>query len=173
MIVLVGAQIAFYVQNPELVRHGLRHNEVGGRTMERVAIHIMYLVGRSYHEGRTPWSREQLARRLHLPTEIILDVLDRLRQRGLLLMVSGRIRRYIPAVDMGNIRVRDVVQAVRQNSLNAGDSDRHMKVIPQAEDVIQKLDQAIEMSLGNMTLRDLIEMGEPAELVTKTTLRAR
>ena len=173
MIVLVGAQIAFYVQNPELVRHGLRHNEVGGRTLERVAIHIMYLVGRSYHEGRTPWSREQLARRLHLPTEIILDVLDRLRQRGLLLMVSGRIRRYIPAVDMGNIRVRDIVQSVRQNSVNAGDSDRHMKVIPQAEDVIQKLDQAIETSLGSMTLRDLIEMGEPAELVTKTTLRAR
>jgi len=173
LIVLVGSQIAFYVQNPELVRHGLRHNEVGGRTMERVALHIMYLVGRAYHEGRTPWSREQLARRLHLPTEIILDVLDRLRQRGLLLMVSGRIRRYIPAVDMGRIPLRDIFQAVRQNTVAAGDSDRHMRTIPQAEDVIQKLDAAIDASLGDTTLRDLIEMGEPAELDTKTVLRAR
>jgi membrane protein len=173
LILLIGAQIAFYVQNPELVRHGLRHNEVGGRTLERVALHIMYIVGRAYREGRTPWSREQLARRLHLPTEIILDVLDRLRQRGLLLMVSGRIRRYIPAVDMGRIPLRDIIQAVRQNSVTTGDSDRHMKIIPQAEDVVQKLDAAIDASLGDTTLRDLIEMGEPAELETKTVLKAR
>lgn len=57
LIVLLGSQLAFYVQNPELVRHGLRRNEVGGRTMERVALHVMYLVGRAYRESHTPWSR--------------------------------------------------------------------------------------------------------------------
>ena len=50
IIVLAGSQVAFYVQNPELVRHGLKRNEVGGRTMERVALSIMYLIGRAYEK---------------------------------------------------------------------------------------------------------------------------
>jgi len=173
LIVLMGSQIAFYVQNPELVRHGLRRNEVGGRTMERVALHVMYLVGRAYHENHTPWSREQLARRLHLPTDIILDVLDRLRQRGLLMLVSGRIRRYVPATDMANITLREIVLAVRQNPVKTGDADRHIRSIPQAEGVIAALDRAFELALGNRTLKDLILEGEMEDLDTKTVLRAR
>ncbi len=173
LIVLLGSQLAFYVQNPELVRHGLRRNEVGGRTMERVALHVMYLVGRAYHESHTPWSREQLARRLHLPTDIVLDVLDRLRQRGLLMMVTGRIRRYVPSTDMSKIALKEIILAVRQNPANTGDADRHIKAISQAEEVIFRLDRAVDSALGDKTLRDLIEDGEHDDLDTKTVLRAR
>ena len=173
LIVLLGSQLAFYVQNPELVSHGLRRNEVGGRTMERVALHVMYLIGRAYHESHTPWSREQLARRLHLPTDIILDVLDRLRHRGLIIMVTGRIRRYVPSTDMGKITLKEIILAVRQNPANTGDADRHIKSISQAEEVIFRLDRAVDSALGDRTLRDLIEDGEHDDLDTKTVLRAR
>ena len=173
LIVLLGSQVAFYMQNPELVRHGLRRNEVGGRTMERVAIHVMYLIGRAYHESHTPWSREQLSRRLHLPTDIVLDVLDRLRHRGLIMMVTGRIRRYVPATDMGNITLKDIILAVRQNPAHTGDADRHIRSIPQAEGVVQAIDQAVLIAVGNRTLKDLITEGEAEDLDTKTVLRAR
>lgn len=173
LIVLMGSQVAFYIQNPELVRHGLRRNEVGGRTMERVALHVMYLVGRAYQEHHTPWSREQLSRRLHLPTDIVLDVLDRLRHRGLLMMVTGRIRRYIPATDMANISLKEIVLAVRQNPMDAGDADRHIKAIPQVEGVVHALDRAVELAVGNRTLRDLVTEGEMEDLDTKTILRVR
>ena len=173
LIVLMGSQVAFYVQNPELVRHGLRRNEVGSRTMERVAVHVMYLIGRAYHEKHTPWSREQLARRLHLPTDIILDVLDRLRHRGLLMMVTGRIRRYVPSTDMENISIKEIILAVRQNPANTGDADRHIRSIPQAEGVVQAIDQAVLIAIGNRTLKDLVLEGEAEDLDTKTVLRAR
>ncbi len=173
LIVLMGSQVAFYVQNPELVRHGLRRNEVGSRTMERVAVHVMYLIGRAYHEKHTPWSREQLARRLHLPTDIILDVLDRLRHRGLLMMVTGRIRRYVPSTDMENITLKEIILAVRQNPAHTGDADRHIRSIPQAENVVHAIDQAVLIAVGNRTLKDLITEGEMEDLDTKTVLRAR
>ncbi|HET7175099.1 MAG TPA: YhjD/YihY/BrkB family envelope integrity protein [Gammaproteobacteria bacterium] len=173
LIVLMGSQVAFYIQNPELVRHGLRRNEVGSRTMERVALHVMYLVGRAYQEHHTPWSREQLARRLHLPTDIVLDVIERLRKRGLLMVVTGRIRRYIPATDMSNTTLKEIVLAVRQNPLDAGDADRHIKSIPQVDGVVHALDRAVELAVGNRTLRDLVNEGEMEDLDTKTILRVR
>jgi membrane protein len=172
-IVLLGSLLAFYVQNPELARHGLKKNEVGGRTMERVALHVMYLIGRAFEESHTPWSREQLARRLHLPTDLILDVLDRLRQRGLIMILSGKIRRYMPAADMEKITLREVILAVRQNPALQGDADRHIKPITQAEEVMHKLDQAATEALGSVTLKEFVTRGEAAELETKTVLLAR
>jgi membrane protein len=173
IIVLAGSQVAFYVQNPELVRHGLKRNEVGGRTMERVALSIMYLIGRAYEEQHTPWSREQLARRLHLPTDLILDVLDRLRQRGLIVAIPGKIRRFLPAYDMEKMPLREVIMAVRRNPIEKGDADKHMKTIPQAEDTLRKLDMAANEALGKITVKEYVGSGEAQELETKTVLLAR
>ena len=173
IIVLAGAQVAFYVQNPELVRHGLKHNEFGGRTLERVALSIMYLIGRAYEEKHTPWSREQLARRLHLPTDIILTVLDRLQQRNLIIVVKDKIRRYVPAYDMDKMPLREVIMAVRRNPVKTGDPDRHIKPIPQAEEMMQKLDAKANEALGTMTVKEYVNQGEAQELETKTVLLAR
>ena len=75
-------------------------------------------------------------------------------------MVTGRIRRYVPATDMGKITLKEIILAVRQNPANTGDADRHIKAIEQAEEVIFRLDRAVDSVLGDRTLRDLIEDGE-------------
>jgi membrane protein len=173
IIVLAGAEIAFFVQNPELVRHGLKRNEFGGRTLERVALSVMYLIGRAYEEKHTPWSREQLARRLHLPTDIILTVLDRLQQRGLIIVVREKIRRYVPAYDMNQMPLREVIMAVRRNPAKKGDPDRHIKAIPQAEEMMRLLDSKANEALGTITLKEYVNQGEAQELETKTVLLAR
>ena len=156
LILFVGAQLAFYVQNPELVRHRGRE-DVGGRTLERLALHIMYLVGRSYHDNQAPWSREQLARRLRVPTESVLDVLGRLRENGLLMLVSGRIRRYVPGRDMGTIALKDIINAMRLNPSGAEDVDYYLKGVAAVDDVVSRLDHAVDAALGNTTLRELVE----------------
>ena len=173
IIVLAGSQVAFFVQNPELVRYGLKRGEVGGRTMERISLSIMYLIGSAYEDQHTPWSREQLARRLHLPTDHILDVLDRLAQRGLIMVVSGKIRRYIPAYDIGKMPLREAIMAVRRNPVKTGDPDRHIKPIPQAEEMMLKMDMAANEALGKLTMKEYVDTGEKQELETKTVLLAR
>lgn len=156
LILFVGAQVAFYVQNPELVRRRGRE-DVGGRTLERLALHIMYLVGRSYHDSKQPWSREQLARRLRVPTESVLDVLGRLRENGLLILISGRIRRYVPGRDMGTITLLDIVNAMRLNPSGAEDVDVYLKGVAAVDDVVTGMDHAINQALGKTTLRELVE----------------
>ncbi|MBU6421593.1 MAG: YihY family inner membrane protein [Gammaproteobacteria bacterium] len=156
LILLVGAQVAFYAQNPELVRRR-RREDVGGRTLERLALHIMYLVGRSYHDSKQPWSREELARRLRVPTESVLGVLGRLRENGLLMLISGRIRRYVPGRDMGTITLQDIVNAMRLNPSGAEDVDFYLRGVVAVDTVVNRLDHAIESALGKTTLRELVE----------------
>lgn len=157
LILFVGAQVAFYVQNPELVHHGHGNQDVGGRTLERLALHVMYLIGRCFYDNKQPWSREDLARHLRVPTDTILDVLGRLRESGLVMLVSGRIRRYVPARDLGTILLRDIIDSMRRNPPGAEDVDRYINTVSGVDAVMKKLDHAVNTALGDTTLRELVE----------------
>ena len=157
LILLGGAQVTFYTQNPELVRHGRGFKEIGARTLERVALHIMYLLGRNYHDDLLPWSREELARRLYVPTDTVFDVLARLENAGLVATLSGRIHRYVPGRDMGTIALCDIIGAMRRNPPRNRDLDRHLRSIESVDQIVASLDDAITASLGNATLRELVE----------------
>ncbi|MGH8371381.1 MAG: YhjD/YihY/BrkB family envelope integrity protein [Gammaproteobacteria bacterium] len=166
-ILLGGAQVTFYAQNSELVRHGRGYKDIGGRTVERVALHIMYLLGRNYHDDRLPWSREELARRLYVPTDTIFDVLARLQDAGLVITISGSVHRYVPGRDMGTITLRDIIGAMRRNPTGARDVDRHLRAVQSVDQIMNSLDTAITESLGTSTLRELVENDhepEPAAL---------
>lgn len=167
LILLGGAQVTFYTQNSELVRHGHGYKDLGGRTLERIALHIMYLLGRNYHDDRLPWSREELARRLYVPTDTVFGVLARLQDAGLVITITGRTHRYVPSRDMGTIALRDILGAMRRNPERTRDLDRHLKSIGAVDEIVTALDQAIDRSLGSATLRELVENNsepEPAVL---------
>ncbi|MGH8369908.1 MAG: Rrf2 family transcriptional regulator, partial [Gammaproteobacteria bacterium] len=148
------------------VRHGRGYKDVGGRTLERVALHAMYLLGRNYHDNLLPWSREELARRLYVPTDTIFDVLARLQDAGLVIPISGRINRYVPGRDMGTITLRDIIGAMRRNPTRARDVDRHLRSIQSVDQIIAALDDAISERLGTATLRELVESGNESEPAT-------
>lgn len=164
MILFVGSQVAFYAQNPELVRHGHGHEDIGGRTLERLALHIMYLIGRRFHGNRPPWAREDLARRLRVPTESIIEALGRLREHGLIIMISGGIRRYVPGRDLGTITLKDIINAVRLSPPGTVDVDRYISAIETVDSFIEKLDRAFDSTLGETTLRELVEKQAIVEL---------
>ena len=52
LIMLIGAQFAFYLQFPQYLRHGQESFELTGRDREQVALSIMYLIGRDHAAGK-------------------------------------------------------------------------------------------------------------------------
>lgn len=167
VILFVGAQVAFYAQNPELVRHSHGHEDIGGRTLERLALHIMYLIGRRFHGNRPPWSREDLARRLRIPTETVIEVLGRLRAYGLVIMISGSVRRYLPGRDLGRITLKDIVNAMRLGAPGAVDVDRYISAVDAVDGIMNKLDAAYDSALGEISLRELVEKQAIVELADR------
>ena len=48
LILLLGAQLAFYVQFPQYLRHGQEPIELTSQDREQVGLSIMYLIARDY-----------------------------------------------------------------------------------------------------------------------------
>ncbi len=59
LILLAGAQLSFYVQNPSYLRLGLQQLRLSSVELEQLALKLMYFVGRSHVAGGRRWTRER------------------------------------------------------------------------------------------------------------------
>ena len=83
LILLIGAQLAFYVQSPQYLRHGRAPVELAGDAREQISLSVMYLIGRDYRAGEHPWSADRLAAELDIPETALAPVLGSLEKAGL------------------------------------------------------------------------------------------
>ncbi|MDE2250491.1 MAG: YihY/virulence factor BrkB family protein [Gammaproteobacteria bacterium] len=122
LILLVGAQLSFYVQNPSYLRIGLREPRLSNSETEQLALSIMYLVARSHLRGGMRWSINALAAELALPGVAVTRSADALEAAGLL--VSTGEETLLPGRDAGYIPLQEILAVARASGSVHGDG-RH------------------------------------------------
>lgn len=158
LILLVGAEVSFYYQNPQLLSLGRRPNLPNARLIEQTAVSVMVLIASHYYEGRRAWTEDALARRLGAGWEQIEDILAVFRKKGLLIETADEPPAYVPARDLDTILLRDVYDAVRQ--VPEGDGRLAVTAAP-AEAVVREVDEAITGVLKDRSLKDIVRSEEP------------
>ena len=152
LVLLLGAQVAFYVQNPRRLRLGRNPLRVTIAELERLALGIMQQVGRGFRSGDRP-DFSVLAKALDHPARSLQDITTRLEAAGLL--TSTEEGAFVPGRDPDTITVVDVLNAVRGPDATVGDTT----VIG----VIGELRAAEAERLAGRTLADLVEPRPPGE----------
>ncbi len=110
LILLIGAQIAFYVQHPERQRLGREQAQVSIARAEYLALGIMREVGRSFRRGEH-LGFEGLAEALGQSARSLEDITAPLEQAGLLTQTEeGRL---LPGRDPTSISLESILSAVR------------------------------------------------------------
>jgi hypothetical protein len=102
LILLLGAQLSFYVQHPEHLRTGHAEIPMTGALRERLALSVMYLVGERFRDGGARWTIADLAERLDVPGTVLDEIVTALQAHGLVLDVEDDT--VAPARDLAAIR---------------------------------------------------------------------
>jgi membrane protein len=152
LILLVGAQLAFYLQFPQYLRHGQEALELTGRDREQVALSIMYLIGRDYAAGKTYWTAHALAVELDIPSIVIAPILSCLEQAGLILATEQA--QFVPGRDLSMIPLSEIFDTVR--SLHGGRLAIAIRSVAPAVAVLDQAESAMLAPLKSRSLKDLI-----------------
>lgn len=110
LVLLIGAQVSFYVQNPRRLRHGRNQLKLSITQTERLALGIMQQVAVGFRRGERPGFAE-LARLLDFPARSLEEVTSRLEQGGYLALTDDGD--FVPGRDPETIPLADVLAAVR------------------------------------------------------------
>ncbi len=152
LILLIGAQLAFYVQFPQYLRHGQETIELNGADREQMGLSIMFLIGRDYSVGKSFWSAGRLASELDVPGIALAPVLASLERGGLI--VATEKEQFVPGRAPEGILLADILDAVRRQQVAR--LTIAIQMISTASQVMREVEIAVRERLGNQTLKDLI-----------------
>ncbi len=156
LVLLLGAKIAFYVQHPNYLTQKPVKLGLSNQIKEHLALMVMTLVGQHHQANRKPWTVEALAQRLGLPDDPVGRLVDSLVTNGYLAEVSSDPPGYLPAQDIGVIRLSDLIAAVREEGESDFVSDSQLAPLPAVDEVMQQLAGATRSALAEKTVRDLV-----------------
>jgi len=158
LILLIGAQLSFYVQNPRYLRAGQAPVRLTSCLRERLALTVMLLVARRFVSGHTPWRQRALAEHLEIPGSALATVIDSLEKAGLVTLTDDE--EVLPARDLEGIGLQDVLNAVRDERQYETWLLWRARTEPAADAVADTVDAAIRERVGGTTLREFA--GAPA-----------
>ena len=161
LMLLLGASIAFYLQHPEYLVLEQGEPRLSNRMRERVALMLMYLIGKTYRDGGTAWTFSDLTQRLGVPTYALQMVLAALEQGGLLVQTGDDPPAYLPSRDLGSIELNDLLLVLRTAGEEHYLGPQAVPVPAEIESILAKLNMAFEEQLRQLTLRDLLTPTAP------------
>lgn len=157
LILLVGANIAFYIQNPDYVTSPRRELHLSNNMKERLALAIMLSIARNFYHDEKMLTGKQIAHQLNTPSDIIEGVLQALEDQTLISQTNDKTPRYLPAQPLEEMSVADVLHAIRH-----ANEDRHLnpRMLPSDDEVdavFEQLHGTVSKTFAEQTIKQLIK----------------
>ena len=164
--------MAFYHQHPEYLGVMPGELKASNRLRERLALAAMARVGSAHLRGTPPPEALTLAPDMRLPMVLVQDTLAALMDAGFVARVEDPATGYVPARDMGSIRLSDILASVRSAHEHRELVPDNLPGDPAVEALMGELEDAAQHALGGRTLRDLLDgqddtAPEPARMPLK------
>jgi len=156
LILLIGSQLAFYHQNPEYMRNGRREPRLSNAMRERLALNIMFLVGRAFRNNGEEMSLAKLSDTLKIPSITLTPIVIDLEENGLLTRTEKECLQ--PGQDISRLPLEDILRVAREEGDTGSSHNPHWA--SEVEGLGKELDRAICNTVASMTLADLLDQAE-------------
>jgi membrane protein len=157
LILLAGAQLSFYIQNPSYLRLGLQELRLSNAEIEHLTMKIMYCIARSRVRDGSVWSVMQLADEFGLPGIAVTRVACALQAAGLLRLTKQDD--CILLRDPSRISIDEILTVARNQ--RTGEFTPKETSVPAVDALGMRLESAWRAACADETLQDLMEVPEP------------
>ena len=156
MILLIGASIAFYVQNPEFTT-STRQIRVSSsiRMKEKLALLIMTEVSQAFYKDDKPADEKAISENLKLTPALLNPVIDKLVAAKILLRTNGDSAGFVPAHPPETITVMDVLKVIRESGEMSDLSIRNLPSHDKVDICLENVNSIMEQELSAVNLKQL------------------
>jgi membrane protein len=162
LILLVGCQLAYYVQYPERLTPTRIAPHMWGRETETLGLQIVAHVGRRFLAGEPPLSVDDLHRQLAAIPEHIDAVVDVLLHHNVLAEAGAKRRQLLPGRDLDSLTVAQLWRLLRlgadPGASRARSQDEGARSV---EKVLADAEAAFSTGAGSRTVRDWLQQETP------------
>ncbi|HTT02539.1 MAG TPA: YhjD/YihY/BrkB family envelope integrity protein [Steroidobacteraceae bacterium] len=153
VILLTGAQLAFYLQYPAYLRLGSSEAALSTAEQEQLALKVMVLVGEAQLKGAAHVSIDSVAATLQLPGLAVARAATALEQARLLsVQGNGELALARDPDQIGTLAILDAARGPPSGRFKLPEVH-----VPAAEELATRLEEARQKCCGAHSLRELLE----------------
>ncbi|MGZ8188029.1 MAG: YhjD/YihY/BrkB family envelope integrity protein [Methylosarcina sp.] len=156
LALLIGGIISFYHQHSSYLQYGGTSPELSHKQQEYLGFYLMYLIGKSYYEGKPPCTVITLADAVSLPREVVLETLLMLEKNGLLVSLHSEPESFLPSRAPETFSMWEIYQAVREPEGLSERPMQSMQVPGKVQELLTRMEQSAAVILNDLTLRDWV-----------------
>ena len=156
LVVLMGVEIAFAVQNLRLLEAEDRRQSGDEPVNGLIAAQLLAVVAAARERGAGGVSKKDLVDELGISPDNVERIASRLKTRGLIAEVQGDLNGYIPGREAGAIRLEDVLATFRAHDIQLADGAS----FPALRAVVADLEAARAQRIEGVTIASLIARPE-------------
>jgi len=156
LILLIGASISFYVQNPDYVSSPQRELKLSNNMKERLALLAISRIADNFYHHRSPYSAKQLAIEANIPSDIMTNILLALENQNLIKQTNDAVPVYLPAQPFDEISVKHVFDAIRVAGEDRLLNSEQLAQNPQIDELFMQLDASLQQTFSNRIVKDLV-----------------
>lgn len=155
VIVLLGAEIAFAVQNHATYRMERSAHTASTKSKLLLALSVVVHAARAHQADNPLFETEAYAREHRVPIRLLNEIIRVLAKAGLLAETAEKQGCYVLLKAPEKIRARDIVSVVLQD----GTPPETLGLLPlhtEIQGVLNVLEESLAKSLNELTIRDLL-----------------
>jgi membrane protein len=174
LILLLGASVAFYTQNPHYIGGQYGPPKLSANQQDAIVLMVLRAVGRGFYGAEPAVTAETLANNLRLPQDVIDSMLITLEDGDVLARSADRPPVFLPAQAPENIPLAGVLDTVRRAGENTAESVRLGDRATVVRPILDSLDRARATTLADLTVRELSldEFDEEKAMISPTPIRS-
>jgi membrane protein len=160
LIGVLGAQVSHAHQHIRFY-YGERENlarSPAGR--EKLALQLLVLIGRNFHQGLSPMSITDLANRLQLPAALVKNFLEMFQQSRLVLPLADE-ETFVVGRAPETVSIKEVLDCIRTSGDTSKGTGIYLREPDAIDELMLALDQSAAAILDGKTLQSLIVGQEP------------
>ncbi len=156
IIVLFGAEIAFAYQNLKTYRLENLDSSVSLGYVQQLALNIVISISDAYYYKKELWSARMLSEKYLTSLRLVNEILFMLASEGFVMEASNPQGAYIPAFDIENMQIYDVIQKLTYKDTRNGRKMGKVLENDKVRRLLENAESALKDSLQGITVKELI-----------------
>jgi len=157
LIILVGAEISFAIQNVNMYKSEIDSLHINWRSKKRLGLLVAWRVIKNFSGGNPPMTAAEIAEDLGMPVRLVRQVLSELADSGLFSKTEtakGQDFAFQPSCDVSRFTVEcvlDTLERLGSDNVPVKDSPQFARLTA----IMDSFSDAMEDSPENILLKDI------------------
>jgi len=160
VVILLGAEVAYAVQNLRTYVLERRVGELDQATKECLALKICLAMADAFARGAVPLTGREISDRFDIPARSVNEITHRLVLGGILVETQDTEGKLVPRQDLRSMEINQVVRILRKGADGQAMSCAGAEDV-RLDDTIARAEAVIDTAHGKVTFGDLLAEALP------------